>query len=699
MTHISVTFLPLVDHCLCLKSHLESTDVSIDWSDHCLWWPKKNMWLTRTRSTLNQYGVQADALLYFTPMHKVLRVQLPDLRFVDTKVDLSVKCFSAVKELCKELGIRHYEELSFQRPLGSDHLKRNCKITSATQRQRGHREVYNTVPTHTSATLQQQHSQVSNRSDYENNYHNSQSVSPITGYRSGNTYDERTSTPIAGRNEKSNWQTNGNSTLIRTPNNETIFRNETSPVVSLHHHQQQGKQQIQQQQAPAVILDKSHLYQNEFGLSQLPDLSNSPPVPSSEARSLLLHPKSLIEKARMNAGWFDSSLSLYEQDVREFDLILLRFKFFSFYDLNPKLDPVRINQIYEQARWSILSEEVDCTENEMMMFAALQVQAQRQAKNPNSDQLNNKNDDDIDAALNELQLQLEGGSVSLNGSTHHSHHHHPHPPHHHPSGNISSSTSHSYGTTQPFSTPTADLIHVPELADYLRFSKPRRFTLKTTKRLYFVFRDTQLVAFRTREDRFGEPSFQLSLRGCEITPDVNLSQLRYAIKLEVPHQDGMSEYNLRFNSEEQYAKWLAAFRLASKGKTMSDTAYESEVRQILDFLSIQHPAPAAPRSTSSYSHQYTASSDINPDDYVAPRFMRKMKTRNQIVNRILEAHANVRNLGLTEAKLQFIKAWQALPDYGVSLFVVKFSGSKKEVSQFPAIPFHDVLFTTLFTIL
>ena len=36
-------------------------------------------------------------------------------------------------------------------------------------------------------------------------------------------------------------------------------------------------------------------------------------------------------------------------------------------------DPIRINQLYEQAKWSLLSEELDCTEEEMMLFAALQV--------------------------------------------------------------------------------------------------------------------------------------------------------------------------------------------------------------------------------------------------------------------------------------------------------------------------------------
>ena len=36
-------------------------------------------------------------------------------------------------------------------------------------------------------------------------------------------------------------------------------------------------------------------------------------------------------------------------------------------------DQTRINQIYEQAKWSILSEDLDCTQEEVLMFAALQV--------------------------------------------------------------------------------------------------------------------------------------------------------------------------------------------------------------------------------------------------------------------------------------------------------------------------------------
>ena len=62
-----------------------------------------------------------------------------------------------------------------------------------------------------------------------------------------------------------------------------------------------------------------------------------------------------------------------EQGIRDFDTLLLRFKFVSFYDLNPKIDPVRINLIYEQAKWQLLNEGIDCTEEEMMLFGALQV--------------------------------------------------------------------------------------------------------------------------------------------------------------------------------------------------------------------------------------------------------------------------------------------------------------------------------------
>lgn len=62
-----------------------------------------------------------------------------------------------------------------------------------------------------------------------------------------------------------------------------------------------------------------------------------------------------------------------QQGINERDVLLLRFKYYAFYDLDPQQDAIRINQIYEQARWSLLNDEIDCTEEEMIMFAALQV--------------------------------------------------------------------------------------------------------------------------------------------------------------------------------------------------------------------------------------------------------------------------------------------------------------------------------------
>lgn len=50
----------------------------------------------------------------------------------------------------------------------------------------------------------------------------------------------------------------------------------------------------------------------------------------------------------------------------------------------------------------------------------------------------------------------------------------------------------------------------------------------------------------------------------------------------------------------------------------------------------------------------------------------------QLTQRILEAHANVKDCNLVEAKMNYIKAWQSLPDFGQTLFVVRFSGQKKD---------------------
>ena len=51
-----------------------------------------------------------------------------------------------------------------------------------------------------------------------------------------------------------------------------------------------------------------------------------------------------------------------------------------------------------------------------------------------------------------------------------------------------------------------------------------------------------------------------------------------------------------------------------------------------------------------------ATLDIQVEEYVASRFARKGKSK--LRHKILEAHANVKDLNLMEAKMNFIKAWQ-----------------------------------------
>ena len=56
----------------------------------------------------------------------------------------------------------------------------------------------------------------------------------------------------------------------------------------------------------------------------------------------------------------------------------------------------------------------------------------------------------------------------------------------------------------------------------------------------------------------------------------------------------------------------------------------------------------------------------------------KKKSKSKLRQKILETHANMKDLNLVEAKMNFIRAWQSLPEFGVSLFVVKFHGERRE---------------------
>jgi kindlin 2 len=204
-------------------------------------------------------------------------------------------------------------------------------------------------------------------------------------------------------------------------------------------------------------------------------------------------------------------------------------------------------------------------------------------------------------------------------------------------------------------------------------SRPKKFTLKAYKRYWFTYKDLHLYLFKSREESRSSapPAVSINLRGCEVTPEVNLAQGKFHIKLEVPPEFGTgtnSEVWIRCDNEEQYAKWMAACRLAAKGRSLADSSYDSEVSSIRSFLSMQKPAQAPAVNINP--------NNIDPSEYLEPRFVKKLSKKAG--HRMLDAHANVKNLSLIDSKLNYIKAWQSLPEYGVSLFVIKFDGHKKE---------------------
>ncbi|NWR69361.1 FERM1 protein, partial [Centropus unirufus] len=533
---------------------VEQIKISQDWSDYAFWWEQKKRWLLKTHWTLDKCGVQADAKLFFTTQHKMLRLRLPNMKTVRLKVSFSCVVFRAVSDICKILNIRRSEELSLVKQ-SEDTLKKKKK-KDKNSKEPATEDILNLCNSPVSSGL----------SGSPGLY--SKTMTP--------TYD-----PISG-----------------TPASSTITWFSDSPLTEQN----------------CSVLAFSH------------------PNCSPETLAELYQPRTLADKAKLNAGWLDSSRSLMEQGILEDDQLLLRFKYYTFFDLNPKYDAVRINQIYEQARWAILLEEIDCTEEEMLIFAALQAYhvSKLSLSSEAQDFPCESEADEVEAALSNLEVALEGGNSSKT---------------------------------------LEDITDIPKLADNLRLVRPKKLSLKAIKQYWFVFRDTSISYFKNQECAQGEPIEKLNLKGCEVVPDVNVAAKKFGIKLLIPVADGMNEAYLRCENENQYAQWMAACVLASKGKTMADSSYHPEVHKILSFLKMKNwtaQAVSDPEST-----------DMKPECFVSPRYTKKYKSK-QLVTRILEAHQNVSQMTLVEAKLRFIQAWQSLPEFGLSYYIVRFKGSKKD---------------------
>uniref|UniRef100_A0A671SCE2 Fermitin family homolog 3-like n=1 Tax=Sinocyclocheilus anshuiensis TaxID=1608454 RepID=A0A671SCE2_9TELE len=354
----------------------------------------------------------------------------------------------------------------------------------------------------------------------------------------------------------------------------------------------------------------------------------SQPAPAPETIAKLYRTTNITEKAHINSRWLDSSRSLLQQGVKENDKLILRFKYYTFHDIVPQADAVRVTQLYEQARWAVLLEDTECTEEEMMVFAALQyhigkvsLTEQFVASCPAME--------DLDSALQCLEVKMEGESMS-----------------------------------------TQETMTAPELHDYLKIFRPKRLTLKGYKQYWFTFKETTISYFKSKEESCKEPIQQMSLKGCEVAPDVSVAGQKFCIRLLIPGPEGMNEVYLRCEHEQQYSRWMAACRLASKGKTLADSSFSSEVQSIQSFLAMQKTTPSTNTAQTDES--------INTHSLVSPRYQKKYKPKQVLTPRILEAYQNVAQLSLTDAVQRFLQIWQALPDFGLAYIVVRFKGCRKD---------------------
>ncbi|TSL28166.1 Stress-induced-phosphoprotein 1 [Bagarius yarrelli] len=322
-------------------------------------------------------------------------------------------------------------------------------------------------------------------------------------------------------------------------------------------------------------------------------ISVSQPAPAPETIAKMSKSTSKVEKAQLNSRWLDSSRSLLQQNVKADDKLLLRFKYYSFYDLAPQ---------YHIGKASL-------TEQLVESCPAM---------------------DDLDSALQCLEVKMEAESSAEE---------------------------------------MLDTMTAPELHDYLKFFRPKKQTLKKYKQFWFTFKDTSISYYKSKEESCKEPIQQMNLKGCEVAPDVSVAAQKFCIKLLIPEPDGMNEVYLRCDNEQQYSKWMAACRLASKGKTLADSSFSSEVQNIQSFLAMQRTTPGNKTAPSDES--------INTHSLVSPRYQKKYKPK-QLTPRILEAYQNVAQLSLTDAIQRFLQIWQALPDFGISYFVVRFKGCRKD---------------------
>ncbi|XP_069738727.1 fermitin family homolog 3-like [Phaenicophaeus curvirostris] len=360
-----------------------------------------------------------------------------------------------------------------------------------------------------------------------------------------------------------------------------------------------------------------------------------PPLPPEAVRALLAprgglrptaaprapHGCPTARRTRLHARWLDSSRSLREQAVGPGAELLLRFKFPLGLELDPQRDARRLALLYEQGRWELLSGEIDCTQEEALIFAALQYHIDEGGIS--EEPAGGEDGDDLDAALSKLEMKLEGG---------------PEPP-------------------EPLEEPEA------ELEEELEICRPPRL-FRGFRRVRVQLKGGSLSYGRSPPTP-GEPLQHLSLHSCTVTPEVDVEGQKFCIKLSVGESEGTSEVTLRCRDAPQYARWVSGCRAAAQGLPLRPTALGAEAQAVLGGLGGPGTLPHSGRPPP------------DPRVLLPHRFQRKMKAK-QVAARVLSLLPPVAALPPGRARLRFLRAWSALPGFGLAYFLVRFRGARRD---------------------
>jgi len=361
-------------------------------------------------------------------------------------------------------------------------------------------------------------------------------------------------------------------------------------------------------------------------------------------RKMGIRNKNAQEKSYLNQFWLDSSKSLMEQNVNENDLLHLRFKYFSFYNLNAENDSVRVNQLYEQAKFSILSDEINCTEDELIHFAALQLQIYIQTKVMSETVSMKKSvykpvnietniDDELDKLMAQLELPLDYDNTIK---------------------------------TTKVAKPAAAMTEIGEELEIMNAKQ----TFKKFKKFYAQLKETFISYYTSKEELVTKsaPIERFNLNGAQVLPEFDVDENKFSVLLKIPAEgSSQKEIIVRFGNQQSFAKWLAAFKLVSKNKTIADfDAYQFEVLTINSLMEIQRKPNGTLRGSINKNTDY-----FDVRNFATKSLFKKYKPK-QLTDKIINVHSNYTSYNLLESRLKYIKNWQVLPSFGITYFHVNF---------------------------